>query len=148
MRFEKAVMIAILTVFAGPYRRSLQRSGVQDRGQRVELSRYDQQTAAFEDIFMKKTSTWSDGHQALPVDQAASSSTRYGFSKVIFGRDVNAIKSYWQRQIFSGRGVPPPEKASDEEVLTFVRENSGAIGYVSSDADVGAGVKVLEIGKK
>ena len=101
-----------------------------------------------EDLFMKKTATWSDGRRALPVDQAASSSTRHGFSKVIFGRDVNAIKSYWQRQIFSGRGVPPPEKASDDEVLAFVRANPGAIGYVSSNTDVGSGVKVVEIAGK
>lgn len=101
-----------------------------------------------EDIFMKKTATWSNGRPVIPVDQTASSSTREGFSKVVFGRDTNAIQSYWQRQIFSGRGVPPPEKASDEEVLAFVRVNPGAIGYVSAKADVGAGVKVLEIAGK
>jgi len=101
-----------------------------------------------ENLFMKKTGTWSNGQPALPVDLAATSSTRQGFSQVIFGRDVNAIKSYWQRQIFSGRGVPPPEKASDEGVLDFVRANPGAIGYVSSDTDVGSGVKVLEISGK
>jgi ABC-type phosphate transport system substrate-binding protein len=98
-----------------------------------------------ENIFMKKMSTWSNGQPVIPVDQTAASSTRNSFSKAIFGRDPNAIKSYWQRQIFSGRGVPPPEKASDDEVLAFVRVNSGAIGYVSSNADVGSGVKVLEI---
>ena len=98
-----------------------------------------------ENLFMKKTATWSNGQPALPVDLAAASSTRQGFSKVIFGRDVNAIKSFWQRQIFSGRGVPPPEKASDDGVLDFVRANPGAIGYVSSNTDVGSGVKVLEI---
>ena len=101
-----------------------------------------------ENIFMKRAGTWSNGQPALPVDQGASSSTRYGFSMVIFGRDVNAIKSHWQRQIFSGRGVPPPEKASDEEVLAFVRANPGAIGYVSSDTAVGSGVKVLDIAGK
>jgi ABC-type phosphate transport system substrate-binding protein len=101
-----------------------------------------------ENFFMKKTGTWSEGLHVLPVDQAASSSTRHGFSKVIFGRDANAIKSYWQRQIFSGRGVPPPEKGSDDEVLAFVRANPGAIGYVSSNADVGSGVKVLKVAGK
>jgi len=41
--------------------------------------------------------------------------------------------------------VPPPEKASDDEVLAFVRANPGGIGYVSSGAQVGAGIKVLEV---
>jgi ABC-type phosphate transport system substrate-binding protein len=100
-------------------------------------------------FFMKQTDTWASGLPIMPVDREATSTTRNGFSKVILGRDVGAIKSYWQRQIFSGRGVPPPEKSSDEDVLAFVRANSGAIGYVSSDVDIGFGVKVLEIaGKK
>jgi len=95
--------------------------------------------------FMKQTNTWINGEIVLPVDQPAASQVRVEFSSMIHDRDVNAIKSYWQRQIFSGRGVPPPEKATDDEVLAFVRANLGAVGYVSSDADLGAGVKILEV---
>ena len=95
--------------------------------------------------FMKQTNTWISGRPVVPVDQAASSDTRQAFSEVIHGRDVSAVKSYWQREIFSGRGVPPAEKASDQEVLAFVRANPGAVGYVSADADVGVGVRVLAI---
>jgi ABC-type phosphate transport system substrate-binding protein len=99
-------------------------------------------------VFMKQSDTWTGGQPVMPVDQTATSSTRNGFSKVVFARNASAIKSHWQRQIFSGRGVPPPEKASDDEVLAFVRANPGAIGYVSSDIDIGPGVKVLDISKK
>ena len=99
-------------------------------------------------VFMKQSDTWANGGPIIPVDQAATSATRNGFSKVILGRDASAIKSHWQRQIFSGRGVPPMEKDSDDEVLAFVRVNPGAIGYVSSSTDVGPGVKVLDISKK
>ena len=81
----------------------------------------------------------------MPVDLSANSPVREAFSLAIHERDVNAVKSYWQRQIFSGRGVPPPEKASDSEVLAFVRANPGAVGYVSSGTAVGSGVKVLEV---
>jgi ABC-type phosphate transport system substrate-binding protein len=95
--------------------------------------------------FMKQANIWISGQQVIPVDQAASSDTRQAFSGAVHGRDVSAVKSFWQRQIFSGRGVPPAEKASDQEVLAFVRANPGAVGYVSADADVSAGVKVLEI---
>ena len=95
--------------------------------------------------FMKQTNTWISGQPMVPVDQAASSDVRRAFSGAVHGRDVSAVKSFWQRQIFSGRGVPPAEKASDQEVLTFVRANPGAVGYVSADADVSAGVKALEI---
>lgn len=95
--------------------------------------------------FMKQTNTWINGTPVLPVDQVASSQVRIEFSSAVHDRDVNAVKSYWQRQIFSGRGVPPPEKATDDEVLVFVSANPGAVGYVSNDTTIGAGVKVLEV---
>jgi ABC-type phosphate transport system substrate-binding protein len=95
--------------------------------------------------FMKELKTWSSGHPVIPVDQTASALVREEFSKSIHGRDANAVKSFWQRQIFSGRGVPPPELASDREVLDFVRANPGAVGYVSSSANPGDGVKVLAV---
>jgi hypothetical protein len=40
--------------------------------------------------------------------------------------------------------VPPPEKASDAEIVAFVRDTPGAIGYVWSGADA-SGVKVVAI---
>ena len=55
-----------------------------------------------------------------------------------------AVKSYWNQQIFSGRDVPPVEKKSDAEVLTFVRSTPGAIGYVSDAAAVD-GVRVVTV---
>jgi hypothetical protein len=58
---------------------------------------------------------------------------------------VSAVESYWQQAIFSGRSVPPLEKASDAEVLAFVRANPGAVGYVSGGADLGASVKELTV---
>jgi ABC-type phosphate transport system substrate-binding protein len=95
--------------------------------------------------FMKQTATWITGQTIAPVDQAASARVREKFSADVLGRDVSAVKSYWQRQIFSGRSVPPPEKASDAEVLAFVRANPGAVGYVSAGVDLGSGVKVLSV---
>jgi ABC-type phosphate transport system substrate-binding protein len=97
--------------------------------------------------FMKQaeTFTWISGQPLIPVDQAASSETRKAFSMEVHGRDVNAVKSYWQRQIFTGKSVPPQEKASDDEVLAFVRVNPGAVGYVAASAVLGPGIKELEI---
>ena len=144
MRSEKTMIIGILTVLVWTV--TVIASGQEFKivvNQTNSSETFSKQE--LDDIFLKQTGTWSNGRPVIPVDQTASSSTREEFSIVIFGREVNSIKSHWQRQIFSGRGVPPPEKGSDDEVLAFVRVNSGAIGYVSSAADIGSGVKVLEI---
>ncbi len=68
----------------------------------------------------------------------------YFLSDVMNGRSAFALKTYWQRRVFSGRDTPPLEKASDEEVVAFVKANRGAIGYVAPSSPL-AGVKVLEL---
>jgi hypothetical protein len=95
--------------------------------------------------FLKQTTMWINGMPVIPVDQAANSEIREAFSQEVHDRDASSVRSFWQRQIFSGRGVPPTEKTSDEEVLAFVRINPGAVGYVSADANLGIGAKVLNI---
>ena len=73
---------------------------------------------------------------------------REKFSKDIHGRKVSSIKAYWQKQIFSGRKIPPPEKKSDREVLVFVQNNPGAVGYVSASANLSQyNVKALKVNK-
>jgi ABC-type phosphate transport system substrate-binding protein len=98
-------------------------------------------------LFLKKDTRWEGGEAVDPVDQSAKSPVRAAFSTEVHRKDVGAVKSYWQQQVFSGRGTPPPEMSSDAEVLAFVRSHAGAIGYVSSAAGVGEGLKVVRLGE-
>ena len=60
-------------------------------------------------LFLKKDDTWPDGQTVTAVDLKSDSPIREGFTKAIHGKKVSAIKSYWQRQIFQGKAVPPME---------------------------------------
>jgi len=93
--------------------------------------------------FTKKEQSWSDGTPAFPVDLPADDPTREAFTAAIHGKSAQAIRAYWQQQIFSGRQVPPPERDSDEQVLAYVRTTVGAVGYVRPTARLGPNVKVL-----
>ena len=95
-------------------------------------------------LFMKKSTKWSDGTPVVPVDQTLSSRVREVFSKDVHGKGAAAVDAYWQKQIFSGRGVPPVTMGSDAEVVAFVRSTPGAIGYVAAGADT-SGVMVVSI---
>jgi ABC-type phosphate transport system substrate-binding protein len=90
-------------------------------------------------IFLKKNS------QLTPVDQDKDAKVRSTFTKAILGRPLSAIISYWQQQIFSGGDSPPVEKASDAEVLAFVRGNPKAIGYVAAGTELGTGVRAIAV---
>ena len=95
-------------------------------------------------IFLKRTTKWSDGRTATPVDLAPDSGTRASFSKRVHNKSVDTIKAYWQRMVFSGRAVPPPERASAREIVDYVQSNPGAVGYVPAGASVGD-CKVLSV---
>ena len=94
-------------------------------------------------LFLKRVSLWEGGGAVLPVD-GPNSPVREAFSKDVHGRKASAVRSHWLQVIFSGRGVPPPEKASDREVIEYVRTHDGAIGYVSPQATT-AEVRVLKV---
>jgi TonB family protein len=95
-------------------------------------------------LFLKTDTQWGGGATVEPVDLPVDSPTRLEFSLEVHGRTAENIQSYWQKQIFSGRAVPPVEVSSDNEVLSYVREHPSAIGYVSAGVDL-TGLKVLSV---
>ncbi len=94
-------------------------------------------------LFLKRVQKLPGGGAAVPEDQAKNSPVRGAFSQTVLGRPA-AVDAYWQRQIFAGGKLPPAVKASDDDVVAFVKATPGAIGYVSAGASV-SGVKVVTI---
>lgn len=94
--------------------------------------------------FLKKRTRWGDDVAIRPVDLEPDSAVRRRFSKEVLGRSVQAVRRYWNQQVFSGRGVPPPELDSERDVVEYVTHNRGAIGYVAEGTDL-QGAKVVEI---
>jgi ABC-type phosphate transport system substrate-binding protein len=95
-------------------------------------------------IFLKKMVKWDSGAPVVPVDQMATSPVRVVFTKIVHGKPVSAIASYWQQQIFAGREVPPVEKEGDAAVVAFVKANPGAVGYVTGGTSA-PGTRLLTI---
>src|SRR5688500_15915464 len=67
-------------------------------------------------IFMKRIRSWRDGSEILAVDQSSRPALREAFSREIHEKNTAFVSRYWQRLIFAGRGIPPPELPSDEDV--------------------------------
>ena len=95
-------------------------------------------------LLLKKSTKWDNGDKVEPVDLKTDSNVRKSFTKTVHGKSVSAIKAYWQKKIFSGKGIPPAEKNSDSDVIAYVKTKSGAIGYVSANANT-SGVKVVNV---
>lgn len=94
-------------------------------------------------LFLKKMD-WGNGARVEPVDLQVKSPVRANFTQRVHGKSISAIRSYWQQAVFMGTASVPPEKRYDSEVIAHVRNNPGAIGYVSASANV-KGVKILTV---
>lgn len=96
------------------------------------------------EALLKNVTHWPDDETIRPVDQRADSAVRRRFSDSVLRRSVQAVKTYWQQRIFSGRGVPPAELDSDDAVVRYVEAHPGALGYISGNVSPGK-AKVLTV---
>ncbi len=96
-------------------------------------------------FFLKRSTTWRTGTAIVPVDLPVASAIRDEFSRKVHGRSAAAIDAFWTKQIFSGAAVPPLTLSSERDVVAFVRQNAGAIAYVSAEAGLGDGVKAVDV---
>jgi ABC-type phosphate transport system substrate-binding protein len=94
--------------------------------------------------YLKKSSEWSDGTAIRPVDLGAKSAVRARFTKDVLKKTTSQLKSFWNQQIFSGKGLPPPAVDSAADAVAYVLANPGAIGYVPATTDTGR-AKVVEV---
>lgn len=75
------------------------------------------------------------------VNLAESVPLRAQFDEKGVGRTSAQLKAHWSKLVFTGKGTPPTELASEQEVLNFVASNPQAIGYISAGS-VSDAVKV------
>ena len=92
--------------------------------------------------FLGKLKTFSDGQSIVAVNGAANSDTRVAFEKGVLKKSPAQVKAYWSKRLFTGKGKPLKELASDAEVLSFIAANPNAIGYIDA-ASADASVKVI-----
>ncbi len=93
-------------------------------------------------IYMGRTGVFASGMRAIPVDQVSGSPQRVQFYKTVIQKDEGALKVYWSRLQFAGKGQPPREVGDNAAVKSWVAANPEAIGYID-DKFVDSNVKVL-----
>lgn len=93
-------------------------------------------------IYMGRTSNLPDGSAVVPLDQAEGSPIRSEFVTRVLGKTEQQLRSFWSREIFTGKGQPPRSVGSSADVIRMVTSRPGYVGYIDSK-DVTPKVKVL-----
>ena len=92
----------------------------------TELSQAD-----VKEIFLGKKKKWSDNsriHFAVVKDAAVHEV----FLQTYIKRSSNQYKNHWKNMVFTGKGKMPKSFATAAELVEFVANTSGAIGYADS----------------
>lgn len=84
-------------------------------------------------IFLGRFRQLPNGVAALPVDQPADQPLKAEFYRLLVNKTPAEIRAYWARLIFSGKTSPPLQATTPEEVLHWISDTPGAVGYVAAD---------------
>jgi len=96
------------------------------------------------DVYLGKATEWGNGDAVHPIDLTERFAARDRFTEQVIRKTAAQLRTYWNQQIFSGKGVPPPEVDAAADVIEYVLSNRGAVGYLPADADPGK-AKVIRI---
>ena len=100
-------------------------------------------------IFLDKKSVWSAGMTIQTCDLiepgvSEENSARAIFAEHILHKDMLSLKNYWIKMIFSAKRRPPVAFKHADDVIRFVSENPGGIGYVYANQVTG-NVKTVQV---
>lgn len=93
--------------------------------------------------FLGEKEIWGNG-QKIVVTTLNCGKTHLLFLKQVLHKSCTQFKNYWQQNIFNGQKTPPKSFLNEKELMQYVAQTPGAIGYISRQKIIDE-VVVLEI---
>ena len=93
-------------------------------------------------IFLGKSKKFPSGAAVTPINLPSGDASRKAFDSSVLKKSPRQLKSYWSKQVFTGKGKPPKEVANAAAAIAEVLANANAIAYIDA-SEVTVDVKVL-----
>jgi hypothetical protein len=81
-------------------------------------------------IYMGRYRKMPNGVTAMPLDLKNPLGEKEKFYRIMVGKELAEINSYWARLMFSGQGSPPLQAENMDEVMELIKNNKGALAYM------------------
>ncbi len=85
-------------------------------------------------IFLGKKKSFDDGRSVTPLNLTDTVASRAEFENKVLDKTPAELRAYWSKLVFTGKGTPPAEMASTDELLARIATDPGAIGYIDAAA--------------
>jgi ABC-type phosphate transport system substrate-binding protein len=81
-------------------------------------------------IFRNGRSLWASGEKVIIVLPSNKSDMAESVAKNLYGGSVTAMQKFWIALVFQGRANPPVFLQTEEEIVSYIAKNPGAIGVI------------------
>lgn len=82
-------------------------------------------------VYLGNITKWSN-NEPIIISILKDKTTHKDFLKEYIHRHPSQFTAFWKNMVFTGRGKMPKEMSSNDEMVNFVANTKGAIGYISS----------------
>ena len=91
-------------------------------------------------IYLGKTRAFPGGGEAVAISLKEGSGPEGEFTKNVLGKSAKQLKAYWAKMVFTGKGTPPRQIDSADEMVKLISANPNLIGFVPAGSAGGAKV--------
>jgi ABC-type phosphate transport system substrate-binding protein len=95
-------------------------------------------------IYGDQIITWDNGNRIAAYELPARATARETFSRQVLGKSAKQSASFWANKKVTNTGKNFPKTKRESSVISAVKRNPNAIGYVSEKAaNSKGGIKIL-----
>ena len=98
-------------------------------------------------IFLGKSTKWSFGAKIAPIDHHPKSEIREEFSSLILEMRVKKVLKHWIKEMIRGKGKPPKMTREPHSIISYIKNNIGAIGYIRT-SEITDDLKIVYVRNK
>ncbi|MEY3251531.1 MAG: hypothetical protein RL227_504 [Pseudomonadota bacterium] len=85
------------------------------------------------DLFMGRRRAFDNGEFALVFDLPRGDESRDAFYLRLTGMTPAQVNSYWSRLMFSGQSMPPQQLPNEAAMMSIIKRNPSAVGWLSKE---------------
>ncbi len=94
-------------------------------------------------IYLGKMKMWDNGLKVIFV-KSGNDQNSERFLKHFVKKNPGTYNKYWEKSVFTGGNNPPQEFKREQDLVQYVAETKGAVGYISSKLRTDS-VKILSV---
>ena len=94
-------------------------------------------------IFLGKKTVWKNGRKIVPVC-LRNGKSHETFLRSLMDMNGSQFEIFWRQAVFTGTGRMPKSFADEEDVVRFVSNTPGGMGYIDSETRHGM-VKTISV---